>query len=56
MKGKETILFFLLQEFGLNLEGKYEYLEIADTVDNAVQEAEPGMLFHNFDSDPLEFH
>ena len=30
-----------------------EYLEIADTVDNAVQAAEPGMLFHNFDSDPL---
>jgi quinol monooxygenase YgiN len=29
-----------------------EYLEIADTVDNAVEASEPGMLFHNFDSDP----
>lgn len=29
-----------------------EYLEIANTVDNAVESSEPGMLFHNFDSDP----
>ena len=29
-----------------------EYLEIADSVDNAVEASEPGMLFHNFDSDP----
>ena len=29
-----------------------EYLEIANTVDNAVEASEPGMLFHNFDSDP----
>ena len=29
-----------------------EYLEIANIVDNKVNQAEPGMLFHNFDSDP----
>ena len=29
-----------------------EYLEIANIVDNAVEASEPGMLFHNFDSDP----
>ena len=29
-----------------------EYLEIANSVDNAVEVSEPGMLFHNFDSDP----
>ena len=29
-----------------------EYLAIAEEVDNAVQESEPGMLFHNFDKDP----
>ena len=29
-----------------------EYLKIANTVDNAVESSEPGMLFHNFDSDP----
>ena len=35
-----------------------EYLKISDTVDEAVRKTEPGMLFHNFDSDPhdqLEF-
>ena len=29
-----------------------EYLKIANSVDNAVEASEPGMLFHNFDSDP----
>ena len=29
-----------------------EYLEISNSVDNAVEASEPGMLFHNFDSDP----
>ena len=29
-----------------------EYLAIAEEVDDAVQESEPGMLFHNFDKDP----
>ena len=29
-----------------------KYLEIANSVDNAVEASEPGMLFHNFDSDP----
>lgn len=33
--------------------GKVEnYLKIAEEVDNAVEKSEPGMLFHNFDSDP----
>ena len=30
-----------------------EYLEIAEAADKAVEETEEGMLFHNFDSDPL---
>ena len=29
-----------------------EYLKIAEEVDQAVEQSEPGMLFHNFDSDP----
>jgi quinol monooxygenase YgiN len=29
-----------------------EYLQIAETVDSAVERTEPGMLFHNFDADP----
>ena len=29
-----------------------QYLEIADEADKAVEASEPGMLFHNFDSDP----
>ena len=28
-----------------------EYLEIAEEVDNETQKLEPGMIFHNFDSD-----
>ena len=28
------------------------YLNIAEEVDKAVEKSEPGMLFHNFDSDP----
>ena len=29
-----------------------EYLQVAATVDSAVERTEPGMLFHNFDADP----
>ena len=29
-----------------------QYLNAAQTVDEAVEKTEPGMLFHNFDSDP----
>ena len=29
-----------------------EYLEIAEEVDNETKRLEPGMIFHNFDSDP----
>ena len=29
-----------------------EYLEIAEKVDSETQKLEPGMIFHNFDSDP----
>ena len=29
-----------------------DYLDIANEVDKAVELSEPGMLFHNFDSDP----
>ena len=36
-------------------EGQVEnYLNIADEVDKAVEVSEPGMLFHNFDSDPSD--
>ena len=36
-------------------EGQVEnYLNIADEVDRAVEASEPGMLFHNFDSDPSD--
>ena len=36
-------------------EGQVEnYLNIADEVDKAVEASEPGMLFHNFDSDPSD--
>ena len=31
-----------------------QYLEIADEADKAVEASEPGMLFHNFDSDPAD--
>ena len=33
-----------------------EYLKIADEADRAVQASEPGMIFHNFDSDPSNPH
>ncbi len=29
-----------------------ECLDLAETVDKAVETSEPGMIFHNFDSDP----
>ncbi len=29
-----------------------QYLKVAATVDKAVEDSEPGMLFHNFDADP----
>ena len=29
-----------------------EYMKIATIVDEAVEKTEPGMLLHNFDSDP----
>ena len=36
-------------------EGMVErYLDAAQTVDQAVEKTEPGMLFHNFDSDPKD--
>ena len=31
-----------------------EYLKISREVDNAVEDTEPGMLFHNFDADPTD--
>ncbi len=31
-----------------------EYLKIADEADKAVYTSEPGMIFHNFDSDPSD--
>ena len=30
-----------------------EYLEIAEAADKAVEKTEEGMLFHNFDRDPM---
>lgn len=55
-KGKNP--FLLIARIGLKedvAEGGFlvqEYLEIAQEVDEAVYESEPGMLFHNFDMHP----
>ena len=50
MTGKNP--FLLIARIGVKENMIEEYLAIADEVDNAVQESEPGMLFHNFDKDP----
>ena len=44
--------FLLIARIGVKENMIEEYLAIAKEVDNAVQESEPGMLFHNFDKDP----
>jgi len=44
--------FLLIARIGVKEHMIEEYLAIAEEVDNAVQESEPGMLFHNFDKDP----
>ena len=44
--------FLLIARIGVKENMIEEYLAIAGEVDNAVQESEPGMLFHNFDKDP----
>ena len=50
MSGKNP--FLLIARIGVKENMVEEYLAIAKEVDNAVQESEPGMLFHNFDKDP----
>ena len=50
MSGKNP--FLLIARIGVKENMIEEYLAIAGEVDNAVQESEPGMLFHNFDKDP----
>ena len=50
MTGKSP--FLLIARIGVKENMIEEYLAIAEEVDNAVQESEPGMLFHNFDKDP----
>ena len=50
MTGKNP--FLLIARIGVKENMIEEYLAIAEEVDNAVQESEPGMLFHNFDKDP----
>ena len=50
MTGKNP--FLLIARIGIKENMIEEYLAIAEEVDNAVQESEPGMLFHNFDKDP----
>ena len=50
MSGKNP--FLLIARIGVKENMVEEYLAIAEEVDNAVQESEPGMLFHNFDKDP----
>ena len=52
MTGKNP--FLLIARIGVKENMIEEYLAIAEEVDNAVQESEPGMLFHNFDKDPDE--
>ena len=44
--------FLLIARIGVKENMIEEYLAIAEEVDNAVRESEPGMLFHNFDKDP----
>ena len=44
--------FLLIARIGVKENMIEEYLAIAEEVDNAVQESEPGMIFHNFDKDP----
>jgi len=44
--------FLLIARIGVKENMIEEYLAIAEEVDNAVHESEPGMLFHNFDKDP----
>ena len=50
MTGKNP--FLLIARIGVKENMIEEYLAIAEEVDDAVQESEPGMLFHNFDKDP----
>tara|TARA_Y100001936_G_scaffold9826_1_gene8781 strand:- start:498 stop:890 length:393 start_codon:yes stop_codon:yes gene_type:complete len=50
MSGKNP--FLLIARIGVKENMVEEYLAIAEEVDNAVKESEPGMLFHNFDKDP----
>ena len=50
MTGKNP--FLLIARIGVKENMIEEYLAIAEEVDNAVKESEPGMLFHNFDKDP----
>ena len=50
MSGKNP--FLLIARIGVKENMAEEYLAIAEEVDNAVHESEPGMLFHNFDKDP----
>ena len=50
MSGKNP--FLLIARIGVKENMVEEYLAIAEEVDNAVHESEPGMLFHNFDKDP----
>ena len=50
MTGKNP--FLLIARIGVKENMIEEYLAIAEEVDHAVQESEPGMLFHNFDKDP----
>ena len=50
MTGKNP--FLLIARIGVKENMIEEYLAIAEEFDNAVQESEPGMLFHNFDKDP----
>ena len=52
MSGKNP--FLLIARIGVKENMVEEYLAIAEEVDNAVHESEPGMLFHNFDKDPDE--
>ena len=44
--------FVLIARVRVSAGSEDRYLQIAEEVDKAVEESEPGMLFHNFDSDP----
>ena len=53
---REEKPFVLIARVTVNPGKIEEYLDLAATTDKVVQDTEPDMLFHNFDSDPSTSH